>query len=185
MLISAAISLSSLQTFLRCSCLVGFGRCAFRWHPDCLNRSFLSLSGEGMDFLYQLRFSSHLALLVFAAKRKPLRVAAGLWLLMPCHSSGRCFMACRGTVPLHLQQLPVQRPQSCIFRWLLKDTQEEEIKNKKKKKKTLLCSAEPCNILQNSPTTFSSYNATLFSCDLNKKRWNSLFNILCTFQQSL
>lgn len=27
-------------------------------------------------------------------------VAAGLWLLLPCHSSGRCFMACSGTVPL-------------------------------------------------------------------------------------
>lgn len=25
-------------------------------------------------------------------------VAAGLWLLMPCHSSGRCFMACKGNV---------------------------------------------------------------------------------------
>lgn len=27
-------------------------------------------------------------------------VAAGLWLLVPCHSSGRCFMACSGAVPL-------------------------------------------------------------------------------------
>lgn len=35
-------------------------------------------------------------------------MAAGLELLMPCHSSGRCFTACSGTVPLHLQQLAVQ-----------------------------------------------------------------------------
>lgn len=53
-------------------------------------------------------------------------VAAGLWLLMPCHSSGRCFMACSGTVPLHLQWLPVQGQRRCILRWLLEETERKE-----------------------------------------------------------